>query len=57
MELVELQRNYPNESRVCENYHMFKDWNGSTGFHLAVNADDWVIGTALELLKESRMIS
>lgn len=33
-ELVDLQKNYPEESKEVELYDDFKDWDGSTGFNL-----------------------
>lgn len=33
-ELVELQRLYPEQSKTAPLYEAFKDWDGSTGFHL-----------------------
>lgn len=33
-ELVELQERFPQLSRLAPLYEAFKDWDGSTGFHL-----------------------
>lgn len=33
-ELVKLQREYPEESKEAPLYEAFKDYDGSTGFHL-----------------------
>lgn len=49
-ELVELQKKYPHESEKVKWYELFKDFDGSTGFHLAKAIDDKGIGKALYLL-------
>lgn len=36
MELVELQRKYPDESKRVEFYKDFKDWDGSSGAFLKI---------------------
>lgn len=33
-ELVDLQKQYPEESKAVELYEDFKDWDGTTGFNL-----------------------
>lgn len=33
-DLVELQKLYPKESKETPLYEAFKDWDGSTGFHI-----------------------
>lgn len=49
MELVELQRNYPEESKQVEFYDMFKDWDGSSGAFL--NYTQGIINCAERLLR------
>lgn len=49
MELVDLQKAYPEIANDCVYSDAFKDFDGSTGFHLPVR-DPWVIGTAERLL-------
>lgn len=51
VELVELQRKYPNESKKAPMYEMYKDFDGSTGFDLAERADDEAWNKARWLLK------
>lgn len=33
-ELKDLQKHYPEESKKVVHYELFKDWDGSTGYHL-----------------------
>lgn len=48
-ELTELQQRYPDiASRVCY-AEAFKDWDGTTGFHLPV--DNWITNKAHQLLR------
>ena len=49
MELVELQREHPSVSTVFD--EAFKDFDGSTGFHLRRYADDRARGKAKYLLR------
>lgn len=49
MELVELQREHPSVSTVFD--EAFKDFDGSTGFHLLRYADDRARGKAKYLLR------
>lgn len=49
-ELVELQRDYPAESKKAIRYDEFEKFDGSTGFDLPVN-DEWVMNKAVELLE------
>lgn len=48
-ELAELQKEYPQESKVTVYYEKFKDWEGDTAAGLTY--DDWVISTAHHLLE------
>ena len=48
-ELVDLQRQYPEESLSVIWNDVFKDFNGSTGMDLPVK-DPWVMNKASELL-------
>jgi hypothetical protein len=50
-ELVSLQEKYPKESLIAVYHKEFKGFDGSTGFDIAQNADDWAIGTAQDLVK------
>lgn len=38
-DLVKLQRLFPEESKAVEYYEEFKDFDGSTGFHLTTRLD------------------
>ena len=49
-ELVELQQKYPKESAEVEYWSLFRDFDGSTGFHLTVDCDPWVEHMAKLLL-------
>ena len=49
-ELVELQQKYPKESAEVEYWNIFRDFDGSTGFHLTVDCDPWVEPVAKLLL-------
>ena len=49
MELVELQREHPSVSTVFD--EAFKDFDGSTGFHLLRYGDDRARGKAKYLLR------
>ena len=50
-ELVILQRDYPEISKMVAYYEEFKDWDASTGFHLPLK-DPWVCWKANQLLKK-----
>lgn len=54
-ELVKLQKYYPEVSKDAPLYEEFKDWDGSTGFHLSDRVKD-VHHKALRMirLKEGR---
>lgn len=47
-ELVNLQKQYPNESKTAELYDEFKDFDGTTGFNLNYNS---FLGFAEYLIK------
>lgn len=49
-ELVVLQRDYPEISKIVAYYEEFKDWDATTGFHLPMD-DPWVCWKARQLLK------
>ena len=49
-ELVELQRDYPEESKRTIWYEAFKDWDASTGAFLPLN-DEWVVQKANYILR------
>lgn len=49
-ELVELQKKHPDESKKVKWYELFKDFDGSTGFHLAKAIDEAGVGKANFLL-------
>lgn len=49
-ELCELQQKYPKESAEVEYWSLFRDFDGSTGFHLVVDCDPWVDAKAKLLL-------
>ena len=40
--LIQLQKDFPNISKIVAFYEAFKDWDGSTGFYLPID-DEWVI--------------
>lgn len=48
-ELVQLQKDYPEESRQVIWYEAFKDWDASTGAFLPLK-DEWVVKKAKQLL-------
>lgn len=48
-ELKRLQEENPDISSQVEWYNEFKDWDGTTGFHLPLN-HPWVLSTAYMLL-------
>lgn len=48
-ELVELQKDYPEESKNVIWYEAFKDWDASTGAFLPLD-DPWVIRKANQVL-------
>lgn len=52
-ELVILQRDYPEISKMVAYYEEFKDWDASTGFHLPLK-DPWVCWKAQQLLGQKR---
>ena len=41
---------YPKESAEVEYWALFRDFDGSTGFHLTINCDPWVEPMAKLLL-------
>ena len=49
-ELCDLQQKYPKESAEVEYWSLFRDFDGSTGFHLTVDCDPWVDAKAKLLL-------
>ena len=49
-ELVQLQKDYPEESKQAIWYEAFKDWDASTGAFLPLK-DPWVVNKAKYLLK------
>lgn len=49
MELVDLQKKYPKESKKVQYYDVFKDFDGSSGFDLPYN-DTKIIAIAHKLL-------
>lgn len=51
-ELVELQLRHPHVARAAALYDKFKDFDGSTGFHLT--GDPWVLSKAMNLLDYHR---
>ena len=48
-ELVQLQKDYPEESKQVIWYEAFKDWDASTGAFLPLK-DGWVVAKAKQLL-------
>ena len=48
-ELVQLQKDYPEESKVTIWYDAFADWDASTGAFLPIK-DEWVVKKAKYLL-------
>ena len=53
MELVDLQRSYPDIAAACPYADDFKGFDGSTGFNLALD-DPWAIDVATRLLHSTR---
>lgn len=53
-ELQQLQNDYPEEAKKVKFAELFKDWDASTGFHLAKQADDRAIAKAKYLLANRR---
>lgn len=49
-ELVQLQKDHPEESKQVEWYSAFKDWEGSTGAYLPYT-NGWVIFKAQQLIR------
>ena len=49
-ELVDLQRDHPEESKQVDWYQAFKDWDASTGAFLPIT-DEWVVQKAHYVLK------
>ena len=47
--LRDLQKKYPRESRIIVYYEAFKDWDGTTGYHLPLT-DPWVVRKAEKIL-------
>ena len=52
-ELAELQKNYPEECNMNFYDEYFKDWDGSSGYHLPLR-DPWVYGKAKYILELTR---
>lgn len=52
-ELVILQKDYPEISKIVAYYEAFKDWDASTGFRLPLK-DPWVCSKALQILEQRR---
>lgn len=52
-ELVELQNKYPNESKKGVYYEFFKDFDGSTGFHLPTGNPE-IYSKAMQILQYSK---
>ena len=55
-ELVQLQKDYPDESREVIWYDAFKDWDASTGAFLPLK-DEWVVRKAKQLLRLQKIPS
>lgn len=53
-ELQKLQEKYPEEAKKVKFAELFKDWDASTGFHLAKQADARAISKAKYLLANRR---
>lgn len=51
-ELAKLQRLYPNISKTVEYYEDFKDWDGTTGYHLQPMGDPDILAIASSLSKK-----
>lgn len=49
-ELAELQKTYPEISKMVAYAEEFEDWDGSTGYHLPLR-DPWVCSKAEQILK------
>lgn len=49
-ELVKLQTDYPEISKIVAYAEEFADWDASTGFHLPLR-DPWVCSKALQILR------
>jgi len=47
--LKDLQERHPRESRIIVYYEAFKDWDGTTGYHLPLT-DPWVVRKAEKIL-------
>ena len=47
-QLVQLQKDYPAESKAVRYYELFADFNGSTGFH--ISEIPWALAVAKSLL-------
>lgn len=52
-ELAELQKNHPDECNMDFYDEHFKDWDGSSGYHLPLR-DPWVYGKAKYILELTR---
>ena len=52
-ELVELQKNYPEISKIVAYAEEFEDWDASTGFHLPLD-DPWVCWKAKQIINLNR---
>ncbi|MFT8313277.1 MAG: hypothetical protein ABF633_03365 [Clostridium sp.] len=53
LELKELQKNYPEESKAVELYEEFKNWDGTTGYDLPLYLP-FVEVIALRVLEEDK---
>lgn len=49
LELVDLQKKYPEIAEKCVYAEEFRDFDGSTGFHLPINSEE-ILNKATELL-------
>ena len=55
-ELVQLQKEYPEESKEVIWYDAFKDWDASTGAFLPIK-DEWVVRKSKQLLHWQKQFS
>jgi len=52
-DLVDLQERYPAKSKEAELYDIFKDFDGSTGYHLPIG-DPFLVMLAKRLIQENK---